>query len=59
MTAGQRLPKPLTISADAAAASIARTCLSGGTVAYVPAYWRLIMLMIKSLPAAVLVRLPI
>jgi short-subunit dehydrogenase len=59
MTADMKLPRPLVISADEAAASIVRLCLGGGTVAYVPGYWRLVMLVIKSLPAAVLVRLPI
>ena len=59
MTAGMKLPRPLTISADEAAASIARLCVSGGSIAYIPGYWRLIMLVVKSLPAALLVRLPI
>jgi NAD(P)-dependent dehydrogenase (short-subunit alcohol dehydrogenase family) len=59
MTAGMKLPGPLMISADQAAGRIARLCLGGGTVAYIPGYWRLIMLVVKSLPAAILVRLPI
>jgi short-subunit dehydrogenase len=59
MTAGMKLPKPLTISADQAAGAIARQCQKGKSVAYVPGYWRLIMLVIKSLPASLMVRLPI
>jgi NAD(P)-dependent dehydrogenase (short-subunit alcohol dehydrogenase family) len=59
MTAGMKLPRPLTISADEAAGSIARLCMGGRTVAYIPGYWRLIMLVVKSMPAALLVRLPI
>jgi short-subunit dehydrogenase len=59
LTAGMRLPRPLTISAEVAAANIARLCRGGRTVAYVPGYWRLIMLIIRTLPAWVLVRLPI
>lgn len=59
MTAGMKLPGPLMISANEAAESIARLCLGGGTVAYIPGYWRLIMLVVKSLPGALLVRLPI
>jgi decaprenylphospho-beta-D-erythro-pentofuranosid-2-ulose 2-reductase len=59
MTAEMKLPGPLVISADEAAESIARLCLGGGTVAYIPGYWRLIMLVVKNLPGALLVRLPI
>jgi decaprenylphospho-beta-D-erythro-pentofuranosid-2-ulose 2-reductase len=59
MTAGMKLPRPLTISAEVAADSIARRCERGRTVAYVPGYWGLIMLIIRTLPAWVLVRLPI
>lgn len=59
MTARMRLPKSLTISADDAASSIARLCLGGSSVVYIPGYWRLVMLIIKNLPASVLARLPI
>jgi decaprenylphospho-beta-D-erythro-pentofuranosid-2-ulose 2-reductase len=59
MTAGMRLPRPLTISAEVAADSIARLCEGGRTVAYIPGYWGLIMLIIRTLPAWALVRLPI
>jgi short-subunit dehydrogenase len=59
MTEGARLPKPLTISADAAAATIARAIQQGKNgVAYVPAYWRPIMWLVRRLPAAVVVRMP-
>ena len=59
MNAGVKLPKMLTISADEAADRIARLCIGGKMVAYIPGYWRLIMLIIRALPASVLVRLPI
>lgn len=59
MTAGLKTPKPLTISADRAAKSIAALCEGGKTVAYVPGYWRWIMRVIRSLPAALMPRLPI
>jgi short-subunit dehydrogenase len=59
MTADMKLPRALTISADVAADSIAHLCQSGRTVAYIPGYWRLVMLIIRALPASVLVRLPI
>ncbi|MGO8951421.1 MAG: SDR family NAD(P)-dependent oxidoreductase [Ktedonobacterales bacterium] len=59
MTSSLKLPKALTISADAAAIAIARLCKSGKPVAYVPGYWRPVMLIIRALPASILVRLPI
>ena len=59
MTSGLKLPKALTISATAAAGSIARLCVGGKPVAYIPGYWRPIMLIVRALPASLLVRLPI
>jgi short-subunit dehydrogenase len=59
MTAGSRTPKPLTISADTAAVAIVRAIQQGKNgIAYVPAYWRPIMWLIRRLPAAVVARLP-
>ena len=59
MTAGLKLPKPLTISADAAARRIATACERGSGVVYVPGYWGAIMWVIRALPSSVLARLPI
>lgn len=59
MTAGAKLPKPLVISADVAAARIADLAERGPTVAYIPGYWRLIMAVIRAIPAALMPRLPI
>lgn len=59
MTAGAKLPKPLTISADSAAQRIAAACERGTPVAYVPGYWRAIMWVIRALPASLMTRLPI
>ncbi len=59
MTAGLRLPRALTVSADAAAAHIARLCVSRKPVAYIPGYWGPIMRIIQSLPPWVMVRLPV
>jgi decaprenylphospho-beta-D-erythro-pentofuranosid-2-ulose 2-reductase len=59
MTAGMKLPKPLTISADRAAHQIAAACERGAAVAYVPGYWRPIMWVIRALPASLMARLPI
>jgi len=59
MTTGTRTPKPLTISADTAAAAIMRAIRQGKNgIAYVPAYWRPIMWVIRRLPAAAVARLP-
>lgn len=59
MTAGVKTPKPLTISADAAAKRIAAACEGGSGVKYVPGYWGAIMWVIRALPSSVLARLPI
>jgi decaprenylphospho-beta-D-erythro-pentofuranosid-2-ulose 2-reductase len=58
MTAGLRLPRPLTLSADAAARRISRASASGRAVAYVPGYWRAIMWVIRHLPSGAVSRLP-
>lgn len=47
MTAGLTLPKPLTISADRAARGVLRAAARGKSVAYVPAYWRAIMWLVR------------
>ncbi|HST87742.1 MAG TPA: SDR family NAD(P)-dependent oxidoreductase [Ktedonobacterales bacterium] len=59
MTAGMKLPKPLVISADAAAKRIAVRCERGRDVAYIPGYWGPIMRVIRLVPAALMPRLPI
>lgn len=59
MTAGMKLPKSLTVSADRAAQQIATACERGTAVAYVPGYWRTIMWVIRALPASLMTRLPI
>lgn len=59
MTAGMKLPKPLVISADAAAKRIAGRCERGRDVAYIPGYWGPIMRVIRLVPAALMPRLPI
>jgi short-subunit dehydrogenase len=45
---------PLWASADKAAASIVAAIDAGKAVAYVPGFWRLIMLVVRSLPRALL-----
>lgn len=59
MTADMKLPKPLVISADAAARRIASRCEGGRDVAYIPGYWGPIMRVIRMVPAALMPRLPI
>ena len=59
MIEGVKTPKPLTISAEAAARGIAAACERGSAVAYVPGYWRAIMWVVRALPSSVLARLPI
>jgi decaprenylphospho-beta-D-erythro-pentofuranosid-2-ulose 2-reductase len=58
MTEGSRTPRPLTISTDAAATAIVRAIRRGKRIAYVPAYWRPIMWVIRRLPTAAVARLP-
>lgn len=58
MTAGLKLPKPLTISADRAAAGILRAVEQRRAVAYVPSYWGPIMLLVRALPRGVVARMP-
>lgn len=58
MLAGVKTPKPLTVSADRAAAQIVRAARSGAPTAYVPIYWAPIMWVIRHLPRALVARLP-
>jgi short-subunit dehydrogenase len=58
MTAGLRLPRPLTLSAEGAARRIAQAAEHGRAIAYVPGYWRPIMWVIRHLPAGAVARLP-
>jgi short-subunit dehydrogenase len=58
MTAGLKLPKPLTVSADRAARGILRAAQGGRAVAYVPGYWAAIMWLVRRLPSGVLARMP-
>lgn len=58
MTAGLKLPKPLTISADRAARGVLQAAARGKSVAYVPGYWRAIMWLVRRMPAWAVARLP-
>lgn len=58
MTAGLKLPKSLTISADRAAAGILRAVDRGRAVAYVPGYWSPIMRLVRALPRSAVARMP-
>lgn len=58
MTAGLKLPRGLTITADNAARRIARASERGRAVAYVPGVWAPIMWVVRHLPAAVVARMP-
>ena len=58
LTAGLKLPKPLTISADRAAAGILRAVDRGRAVAYVPGYWSPIMRLVRALPRSIVARMP-
>jgi short-subunit dehydrogenase len=58
MLAGARTPRPLTISADRAAAAILAAVRQGKKTAYIPGYWRPIMWVVRHLPAVVVARLP-
>lgn len=58
MTAGLKLPKPLTISADRAAAGILRAIERRRPVAYVPGYWGPIMRLVRALPRGIVARMP-
>jgi decaprenylphospho-beta-D-erythro-pentofuranosid-2-ulose 2-reductase len=58
MTAGMKLPKPLTAEADEVGQTIFAAAESGrADVVYVPRVWRLIMTIIRTLPEAVFKRL--
>lgn len=56
MIAGTKQPRPLVISAEQAARRIAEACERGPEVVYVPARWRLIMAVVRALPAFVMKR---
>ncbi len=58
MTAGLPLPRPLTLTPEAAARRIVRASRSGPQVAYVPGYWRGIIWIVRRLPSSVVARLP-
>ena len=53
MTAGMKKGSPMWTTAEAVAAIVRRSADRGGSVAYAPARWRLIMFMIRSLPGAI------
>ena len=59
MTAGLKLPRPLVVAPEVVARRVARLCEGGPTVAYVPGYWRIIMTVVRAVPAAMMPRLPI
>lgn len=50
MTFGMELPGPLLTAPDAAARLIVAAILKGRDIAYIPFYWRYIMLIIKGIP---------
>jgi hypothetical protein len=58
MTAGLKLPRGLTISADNAARRIARASEHGHGITYVPGVWAPIMWLVRHLPASVVARMP-
>jgi NAD(P)-dependent dehydrogenase (short-subunit alcohol dehydrogenase family) len=58
MTAGMKLPKSLTISAESAARQIARAITRGQSIVYVPGRYRPLMWVVRHLPATVVARLP-
>lgn len=58
MIAGIATPRPLTISADAAAERIVRASASANGVVYVPGVWAPIMWVVRHLPSALMARLP-
>jgi NAD(P)-dependent dehydrogenase (short-subunit alcohol dehydrogenase family) len=53
MTAGMTKGGPMWATADAVAKIVRRSADQGGVVVYAPARWRLIMLIIRTLPGAV------
>ncbi len=59
MTAGLDLPRPLVFSAVRAGRRIYRVMQRAPYTAYVPGYWRWIMLVIRALPEAIFMRLPL
>lgn len=52
-------PRPMVVSAQAAARPIANACEHGPEVVYVPSWWRLVMAGIKALPGFAMSRLPL
>lgn len=59
MIAGLKLPRPLIVAPERAAARITQLAKRGRTVAYLPGYWRPIMRVVKAIPAALMPHLPI
>lgn len=57
MTVGLALPKALVSSPDRAAQGILRAVERRADVAYVPGYWRLILLIVRSIPGVLFKRL--
>ena len=57
MTAGMPLPAPLVSSADAVARRITASIAKRRDEVYAPGYWRLIMLVIKSIPTILFKRM--
>jgi hypothetical protein len=56
MIAGKQPPRPLVISADAAARQMAEVCERGPEVVYVPARWGWIMRVVRAAPSFVMKR---
>ncbi|MFI5274241.1 MAG: SDR family NAD(P)-dependent oxidoreductase [Ktedonobacterales bacterium] len=59
LLAGATPPRPLVTSPEATAARIARLLARGPTVAYVPGYWRLIMALVRAIPARLMPKMPL
>lgn len=58
MTAGLKLPRPLTTTPDVVARQTLRAARRGKAVAYVPGYWAPIMWLVRRLPSGVVARMP-
>jgi short-subunit dehydrogenase len=58
MTWGPEAP-PFAAAPEACASTIWRAARKGGAVAYVPGFWRWIMLIVRTMPESILRRLPI
>jgi short-subunit dehydrogenase len=58
MTAGLKLPRPLTLTPEDVARRISRAIKREKRVAYIPGYWAMIMRLVRGMPAAAVARMP-